>query len=109
MQHGTGREAALELIENVEATLNTWGGRPYNDLIRALQEAARILQVTPDLDERGQYGRDYAPRGLDDLPRVSKAERDEAFVVIGALEVTEDNLCFDDCHRSLAEHPWHDD
>ncbi len=61
MQHGTGREAVQDLVENVQATLTRWGGRPYLDMVRALDSALTILDEAEDLDQRGEYGKDHNP------------------------------------------------
>lgn len=61
MQHGTGRELVAEALDNVEAVLRyerDANGRPFGDLIRAIETARAVLN-DPDLDRRGLYGPDY--------------------------------------------------
>ena len=63
MQHGTGREAALEAVENVAAVLDRLQrtkGWPIRDLVVALERASEVLISTDDLDEPGVYGPDYS-------------------------------------------------
>lgn len=66
MQHGTAREYAVDLIENVEAVLayEARNGKPYGDLARALRKAAGALDKSApwDIDERGVFGPDHAER-----------------------------------------------
>jgi hypothetical protein len=79
MQHGTGRELLNDSIENALAVLE--GGRkrngwPVSDVIIDLRRALNVLNEQEDageLDDTGRYGPDYG------APRVTKAERDEAF------------------------------
>ncbi len=61
MQHGTGREQAIDIIENVRAIVgrmkahSTGALESYDALGRALE----VLESTENLDEPGVYGKDY--------------------------------------------------
>lgn len=57
MQHGTGREFVLDIVENVESVLARKGPK---DLAAALRLAIEVLEDGHvDLEKRGQYGPDY--------------------------------------------------
>lgn len=78
MQHGTGREYMIDLLENVEAIT------VQAEVRLAVQKVLYTLKGgAENLNRPGVYGPDY---GIDaDVPRVTKAERDEAMGISTVL------------------------